>query len=228
MSKFRGNAEVVCSQQAFRIVTQSGLLRGFSVERRRVLNYDTLWPIAPRWGKAMQKHTFAATVFGAAFLLGLGSSEMIHAQMAGYTTKQVFKTDLGNLPGQEAIIYASEWPPGFSDTVYLGRGISSVILSQNVYRGQIDNTSVIQVGGMGGMGPCTRITPVGVGCFCNGGVILRKELAPKTWILARGSLYIRPNWHLTDHKGMHGGGMVCTKDFDANPEQKRQWMRGGA
>src|SRR5215475_12589110 len=62
----------------------------------------------------MQKHTLAIMIFGGGILFGLGSSEMIHAQMiAGYVTKQVFKTDLTNLPGQEAIIYASEWPPGF-------------------------------------------------------------------------------------------------------------------
>jgi quercetin dioxygenase-like cupin family protein len=57
--------------------------------------------------------TLAAIIFGGGILFGMGSSEMIHAQIAGYVTKQVFKTDLANLPGQEAIIYASEWPPGF-------------------------------------------------------------------------------------------------------------------
>jgi quercetin dioxygenase-like cupin family protein len=61
----------------------------------------------------MRKHTLAAIIFGGGILLGLGSSEIIHAQMSGLVTKQVFKTDLANLPGQEAIIYASEWPPGF-------------------------------------------------------------------------------------------------------------------
>ncbi len=61
----------------------------------------------------MRKHTFAAILFGGGILLGLGSSEMIHAQMAGLVTRQIFKADLANLPGQEAIIYASDWPPGF-------------------------------------------------------------------------------------------------------------------
>lgn len=61
----------------------------------------------------IQKHILATITFGGGILFGLGSSEMIHAQMPGYVTKQVFKTDLSNLPGQEAIIYASEWPPGF-------------------------------------------------------------------------------------------------------------------
>ena len=61
----------------------------------------------------MQKYILAAAIFGGGILFGLGSSEMIHAQMPGLVTKQVFKTDLTNLPGQEAIIYASEWAPGF-------------------------------------------------------------------------------------------------------------------
>jgi quercetin dioxygenase-like cupin family protein len=43
----------------------------------------------------------------------MGLPETIRAQVPGYVTKQVFKTDLVNLPGQEVIIYASEWPPGF-------------------------------------------------------------------------------------------------------------------
>jgi quercetin dioxygenase-like cupin family protein len=61
----------------------------------------------------MQKQIAVALIFGGGILCGLGSSEAIHAQMPGYVTRQVFKTDLANLPGQEAIIYASEWPPGF-------------------------------------------------------------------------------------------------------------------
>jgi len=61
----------------------------------------------------MQKYILAAAIFGGGILFGLGSSEMIHAQIPGLVTKQIFKTDLTNLPGQEAIIYASEWLPGF-------------------------------------------------------------------------------------------------------------------
>ncbi len=48
-----------------------------------------------------------------AAVLGFASSEYIHAQPAGYSTKQVYRTDLVNLPGQEAIFFASDWPPGF-------------------------------------------------------------------------------------------------------------------
>jgi quercetin dioxygenase-like cupin family protein len=61
----------------------------------------------------MHKHVCAAALFACGILLGLGASEVIHAQMSGLVTKQIFRTDLANLPGQEAIIYASEWQPGF-------------------------------------------------------------------------------------------------------------------
>ena len=61
----------------------------------------------------MHRQLRAAVLVTGGILLGLGSSEVIHAQMSGLATKQIFKTDLANLPGQEVIIYASEWPPGF-------------------------------------------------------------------------------------------------------------------
>ena len=61
----------------------------------------------------MHKNSLATFLFGCGVLVGLGSSEVIHAQVQGFLTRQIFKTDLSNLPGQETIIYASEWPPGF-------------------------------------------------------------------------------------------------------------------
>jgi quercetin dioxygenase-like cupin family protein len=61
----------------------------------------------------MKKWVFASAIFVGGIAVGLGSSEVIRAQVPGYVTKQVFKTNLENLPGQEAIFYASEWPSGF-------------------------------------------------------------------------------------------------------------------
>ncbi|HET7888481.1 MAG TPA: cupin domain-containing protein [Bradyrhizobium sp.] len=61
----------------------------------------------------MHRRVLAAVMFGGGILLGLGASEMIHAQVTGLVTRQIFKTDLANLPGQEVLVYASEWPPGF-------------------------------------------------------------------------------------------------------------------
>ena len=56
----------------------------------------------------MHKQTLAAALFVGA-ILGFGSAEMIRAQVPGYVTRVLMKTDLQNLPGQEAIFYASEW-----------------------------------------------------------------------------------------------------------------------
>src|SRR5258708_28307101 len=61
----------------------------------------------------MKTWAFVAAVFVGGVAVGLGASATIHAQVPGYVTKQVFKTDLENLPGQEEIFYASEGPSGF-------------------------------------------------------------------------------------------------------------------
>lgn len=61
----------------------------------------------------MSRKIISAVLLGSGIMIGLVASEAIRAQVPGYVTKQVFKTDLANLPGQEAIIYSSEWPPGF-------------------------------------------------------------------------------------------------------------------
>jgi quercetin dioxygenase-like cupin family protein len=59
------------------------------------------------------KRLFLTVGFLATAAVGFASSEVIHAQPTGYSTKQVYRTDLANLPGQEVIIYSSDWPPGF-------------------------------------------------------------------------------------------------------------------
>ena len=61
----------------------------------------------------MKRHIFSAALLVGGIVLGLSLPESIRAQVPGYVTKQVFKTDLVNLPGQEVIIYASDWPSGF-------------------------------------------------------------------------------------------------------------------
>jgi quercetin dioxygenase-like cupin family protein len=59
------------------------------------------------------RKTFAVALFACGVALGLDVSEIIHAQAPSYATKQIIQTDLNNLPGQEALIFASTWQPGF-------------------------------------------------------------------------------------------------------------------
>jgi hypothetical protein len=59
----------------------------------------------------MRKQVFAIVLFIGGILVGLGSSEILRAQVPAYVTKQIAKTDLQNLPGQEALLFVSEWQP---------------------------------------------------------------------------------------------------------------------
>jgi quercetin dioxygenase-like cupin family protein len=61
----------------------------------------------------MKRYVISTALLIGGVAIGFSLPESIRAQAPGYATKQVFKTDLVNLPGQEVIIYASEWPPGY-------------------------------------------------------------------------------------------------------------------
>lgn len=61
----------------------------------------------------MKRIIVLGAVLAAGVVLGFGSSQIIQAQPSGYATKIVYRGDLANLPGQEVLIYASDWPPGF-------------------------------------------------------------------------------------------------------------------
>ncbi len=52
-------------------------------------------------------------LFAAGTAFGIGSSRLIFAQTPAYQTKEIFRTDLKDLPGQEALIFSSVWQPGF-------------------------------------------------------------------------------------------------------------------
>jgi quercetin dioxygenase-like cupin family protein len=61
----------------------------------------------------MKRSIVLGVTLATGLAMGFGSSQYIQAQPSGYSTKQVYRGDLANLPGQEVIIYASDWPSGF-------------------------------------------------------------------------------------------------------------------
>ena len=62
----------------------------------------------------MHRTVATGALFSAGIIVGLASSEWLHAQpVPAYTTKQVIQTALENLPGQEVLIFSSDWHPGF-------------------------------------------------------------------------------------------------------------------
>src|ERR1700726_4776018 len=61
----------------------------------------------------MKTKALAAILFAGGILIGARSSEIIHAQAPALAIRQVLQTDLNNLPGQEVLLFASTWQPGF-------------------------------------------------------------------------------------------------------------------
>jgi quercetin dioxygenase-like cupin family protein len=91
----------------------------------------------------------AIALFIGGLIAGVGSSEMIHAQIPAYATKQIAKTDLQNLPGQEALIFASEWQPGFRLPWHIhpnGHEFTYVIEGEQTFEIEGIGTRVVKAG----------------------------------------------------------------------------------
>jgi len=89
----------------------------------------------------------AALGLGAA--LGFASSQVIQAQPSGYQTKIVYRGDLPNLPGQEVIIYASDWPSGFKLPWHVqpeGHEIVYVVEGEQTFEVDGVGTKVVKAG----------------------------------------------------------------------------------
>jgi quercetin dioxygenase-like cupin family protein len=52
-------------------------------------------------------------LFAAGTAFGVGISQLMFAQAPAYETREIIRTDLKNLPGQEVLIFSSVWQPGF-------------------------------------------------------------------------------------------------------------------
>jgi quercetin dioxygenase-like cupin family protein len=97
----------------------------------------------------MKHYFFSAGFLVGGIVVGLGLPETIRAQVPGYVTKQVFKTDLVNLPGQEVIIYASEWPSGFRLPLHLheeGHEFVYVIEGEQTFEIDGVGTKIVKAG----------------------------------------------------------------------------------
>ena len=97
----------------------------------------------------MKRHILSAALLVGGITIGLGLPESMRAQVPGYVTKQVFKTDLVNLPGQEAIIYASEWPSGFRLPLHQheeGHEFVYVIEGEQTFEIEGSGTKVVKAG----------------------------------------------------------------------------------
>jgi quercetin dioxygenase-like cupin family protein len=60
----------------------------------------------------MKQPIMLACTLAAGILVGSLSIDFVHAQGPLYETKQVLRTDLKDLPGEELLIFSSTWQPG--------------------------------------------------------------------------------------------------------------------
>jgi quercetin dioxygenase-like cupin family protein len=97
----------------------------------------------------MKAKIFAAIIFAGGILIGAGSSEIIRAQVSAFATRQVFQTDLNNLPGQEVLLFASTWQPGFRLPLHMhpgGHEITYVVEGEQTFEIDGVGTKIVKAG----------------------------------------------------------------------------------
>ena len=97
----------------------------------------------------MQKTIALAGVFAVGAAVGGAATELVHAQASRYETKQVMAQDLGNLPGQEVMIFASTWQPGFRLPLHMhpnGHEITYVVEGEQTFEIDGLGTKVVKAG----------------------------------------------------------------------------------
>jgi quercetin dioxygenase-like cupin family protein len=97
----------------------------------------------------MKAKIFAAIIFAGGILIGAGSSEIIHAQVPAFATRQVFQTDLNNMPGQEVLLFASTWQPGFRLPLHMhpgGHEITYVVEGEQTFEIDGVGTKIVKAG----------------------------------------------------------------------------------
>ena len=101
----------------------------------------------------MKTKIVAAMLFAGGILIGAGSSEFIHAQalteVPALATKQIFQTDLNNIPGQEVLLFASTWQPGYRLPLHMhpeGHEFTYVVEGEQTFEIDGVGTKIVKAG----------------------------------------------------------------------------------
>lgn len=97
----------------------------------------------------MKPKMLAAILFAGGVLLGAAFSEIIHAQAPKHVVRQVYQTDLNNLPGQEVLLFASTWQPGFALPLHMhpeGHEITYVVEGEQTFEIEGVGTKIVKAG----------------------------------------------------------------------------------
>ena len=88
-------------------------------------------------------------VFAVGMVVGGLSTEFVHAQPPQYVSKQVLRTALNNVPGQEILVFASTWQPGFRLPLHMhpnGHEITYVVDGEQTFWIEGIGTKVVKAG----------------------------------------------------------------------------------
>src|SRR4029079_14604099 len=88
-------------------------------------------------------------VFAVGMAVGGLVTEFVHAQPPPYQTEQVLQADLSNLPGQEVIVFASTWQPGFRLPLHMhpnGHEVTYVVEGEQTFYIEGVGTKVVKAG----------------------------------------------------------------------------------
>jgi quercetin dioxygenase-like cupin family protein len=91
----------------------------------------------------------AAALFAGGILVGAGSSEIIHAQAPALASKLIFQTDLNNIPGQELLLFASTWQPGYRLPLHMhpeGHELTYVVEGEQTFEIEGVGTKIVKAG----------------------------------------------------------------------------------
>ena len=98
----------------------------------------------------MHRTVATGALFTAGIIGGLASSEWLNAQpVPAYTTKQVIQTALENLPGQEVLIFSSDWHPGFRLPLHKhpdGHEFTFVVEGEQTFEVEGLSTKIVKAG----------------------------------------------------------------------------------
>ena len=97
----------------------------------------------------MKTKTLAAALFAGGILIGAGASEIIHAQGAGLVSRLVFQSDLNNIPGQEVLVFASTWQPGYRLPLHMhpeGHELAYVVEGEQTFEIEGVGTRIVKAG----------------------------------------------------------------------------------
>ena len=90
-----------------------------------------------------------SVVFAAGIVSGALLGELVHAQGSPYAIEQVAKVKLENLPGQELLVFAATWQPGFRLPLHVhpnGHEVAYVVEGEQTFFIEGVGTEVVKAG----------------------------------------------------------------------------------